>query len=310
MADNKNLIALMAESYHLEPDEFVRTVKATCGLVKCTPEEFLTFLWVAKQYNLDPLVRDIYAFPKPGGGIQIIVGYDGWDKVMNRHPMHKSIDFVYNRSAGGGLVSVTCKIMRRDRDLPIVVTESLQENRRNTDPWRNMPERMLRNRSLAQGVRMAYGLGGVMSEDEAEAYLERLKAQPTNVVDVTNTPLDQIADSLPDGTSDAVEIVRNRYPEAVAEAAEEIPPQLHREPGPPPEPEPEPLIDENQREMIESAVVMGGWPVKAISEVVLVHAGCKLTEIKVADFLRVMNSILEGGKKRKAAQAKEKLELK
>lgn len=45
------LLAYMADKYSLNPDEFSRTVRKTCGLPTATAEEFAAFLIVAKEYN-------------------------------------------------------------------------------------------------------------------------------------------------------------------------------------------------------------------------------------------------------------------
>ena len=40
MAEKQNIIGLLAAQYHLEPAEFVATIKRMCGLEKATAEEF------------------------------------------------------------------------------------------------------------------------------------------------------------------------------------------------------------------------------------------------------------------------------
>lgn len=297
MAEPKrNIIALLAAQYHLEPEEFVRTIKRMCGLEKATAEEFLAFLLVAQEHDLNPLTREIFAFPKSGGGIQIILSIDGWLKKANSNPMFDGMEIKENFGAGQELVSISCRIWRKDRKIPIVATEYLKECRRNTDPWRNMPSRMLTHRAKVQAIRSAFGLAGVMEQDEAEAYLEKLKASPTIVVNATETPLDQIADSLPDASDD---VGHSGQGPKLASNFDESEPVLEPEPAPPIE---EPFINEEQQQMLQSAVVMAGWPVKAVLEVILVHAGCPLEQIKAGDFITVMTAIAEAGKRKKAKQ--------
>ena len=79
------LLAYMADKYSLNPDEFARTVRMTCGLPKASAEEFAAFLIVAKEYNLNPLTKEIYAFSGRGGGIVPIVSIDGWVNLVNSH---------------------------------------------------------------------------------------------------------------------------------------------------------------------------------------------------------------------------------
>ena len=175
-SESQNLVAAMAQRYNLSPDEFKRVIKATCGLQKATDEEFLAFLMIAHQYDLNPITREIYAFVKSSGGIQPIVGVDGWYKKMNEHPASNGIQF-RDEVQGGQLVSVTATVYRKDRTHPIEATEYMKECRRDSDPWRKWPARMLRHKAAIQAIRMAYNLAGLMDPDEAERYMAMLTLQ-------------------------------------------------------------------------------------------------------------------------------------
>ena len=48
------------------------------------------------------------------------------------------------------------------------ITEYFSECHRNTDPWNQMPRRMMRNKAIIQAVRVAFGVAGIHDEDEAE----------------------------------------------------------------------------------------------------------------------------------------------
>ena len=75
--------AAMAERYGMRPDAFEETLRATVIPSTASREEFAAFLMVARQYNLNPVTREIYAFPKKGGGLQPIVSVDGWTNLCN-----------------------------------------------------------------------------------------------------------------------------------------------------------------------------------------------------------------------------------
>lgn len=276
---SKGIIALLAQKFYMEPDEFVRTIKATCGLTKATNEEFLAFLIVAHEHDLNPLAHEIYAFPKQGGGIQVVASIDGWLKIANRHPMHDGIEVKEHFGTGGDLIAVTCRIWRKDRKVPIVATEYFKENKRDTGPWKTMPSRMLTHRAKAQAIRTAYGLSGIMDQDEYEAFMERQSASKPAI----ETPLTAIADSIPD------------LPDA--EPAPEEPKV---------EPKPDPFIEPDQQAVVESVIINGGWPMKAIPEVLLVHAGVRdSAEIRESQLMNVMKAITEAAETKRAAKAKE-----
>lgn len=165
------LIDYMADKYALRPDEFSKTVRATCGLATATPEQFAAFLIVAKQYNLNPITKEIYAFPGKGGGVVPIVSIDGWVNLVNSHGQCDGFEFEMEHGLNGELISCTCRMYRKDRKHPVTVTEYFAECMRQTEPWK-MAHRMLRHKSLIQAARYAFGFAGVYDEDEAKTIAE------------------------------------------------------------------------------------------------------------------------------------------
>lgn len=148
--------------------ELMNTLKNTAfkgGNV--TDEQFTALLIVANQYGLNPWTKEIYAFPDKGG-IVPVVGVDGWARIINEHPQFDGMEFNYDKDEG----ACTCKIYRKDRNHPTIVTEYMGECKRNTQPWQSHPTRMLRHKSLIQCARMAFGFAGIFDQDEAERVIE------------------------------------------------------------------------------------------------------------------------------------------
>ena len=175
----KGVVADMAERQGMDPKAFEATVRATVGAEKASREQFAAFLMVAREYELNPLTKEIYAFPARNGGIQPIVSIDGWMKLMNNHPMMNGLEFDDHVDDNGKLVSITAKVHRKDRDHPIVVTEYLAECERKTDPWKQFPARMLRHKAAIQAARYAFGFSGFVDPDEAD------RIDASSVKDVT-----------------------------------------------------------------------------------------------------------------------------
>jgi phage recombination protein Bet len=173
----RSVLMTIAARYGMEPAAFEATVRGTCGLAGATREEFAAFVLVANEYRLNPLTREIYAFPKKGGGIQPIVSVDGWLNLANSHPQFDGLEVEFEHDAAGKLVSATARVHRKDRSHPIVVTEYLAECVRSTDPWK-MAHRMLRHKAAIQGIRYAFGFSGIMEPDEAESIAVREPATP------------------------------------------------------------------------------------------------------------------------------------
>jgi phage recombination protein Bet len=156
---------LMASKFSVEPTKLLDTLKSTV-FKGASNEELLALVVVANNYGLNPLLKEIYAFPAKGGGIVPVVSVDGWIRMCNDHPQMDGAEFT-DHHEGGKLVSVTCRIHRKDRSHPTVVTEYLAECKRNTEPWK-MENRMLRHKALIQCARVAFGFSGIQDEDEAK----------------------------------------------------------------------------------------------------------------------------------------------
>ena len=140
---------------------------------RVTVEQFTSFIAVANEYGLNPLTKEIYAFPAKGGGIQPIVSIDGWLRIINTHKDFNGMTFVDNRAEGGELISITCRIHKKDIEHPVEVTEYMDECKKtNSEPWQKWPSRMLRHKAAIQAGRYAFGLSGIIDPDEADRYKE------------------------------------------------------------------------------------------------------------------------------------------
>jgi phage recombination protein Bet len=175
-----SLIQFMAGRYNLEPAKFLSTLIKTVfpsDKQNASNEQVAAFLAVAKQYDLNPFIKEIYAFPGKSGGIVPIVSIDGWSTLINRQSALDGIEFEDQLDDTGELRAVTAVIYRKDRGHPTRVIEYMNECRRNTEPWQKWPARMLRHKALIQCARVAFGLAGIYDPDEAERIAEAEQAQ-------------------------------------------------------------------------------------------------------------------------------------
>lgn len=179
---NSQVTNMMATRFNLDHDQFIKTVKATCIKEDVTNEQFVQFLLVASEYDLNPFTKEIYAFPSRGG-IQPIVSIDGWLKIINARAEFDGMEFEDHLDDGGKLSSVTCRIYRLDRKHPTEVTEYMSECKRSTDTWKNWPARMLRHKATIQAARYAFGLSGIVDPDEGERIREAIHMDDADVVD-------------------------------------------------------------------------------------------------------------------------------
>lgn len=164
-------LELMASRLSVDPNKLHATLKATV-FKNASDEEMLALVAVSNEYQLNPLIREIYAFPAKGGGIVPVVSVDGWNKLLIRQLGFDGIEFSFEMNEDRSPYSCTATIHVKGRSHPCVITEYFSECFRNTDNWKNMPMRMLRHRALCQASRMAFGISGVTNEDEAQTYID------------------------------------------------------------------------------------------------------------------------------------------
>lgn len=214
----RSLIETMATKVSMEPALFERTVRSTVMPQQHTNEQFAALMLVAHEYGLNPIVKEIYAFPAKGGGIVPIVSIDGWVNLVNSHPKCNGFTFEWEHDDKGQLVSCTCKMHRKDRDHPVEVTEYLSECRRNTEPWK-MAHRMLRHKTMIQAARYAFGFSGIYDEDEGAKIAEMRDVTPVSMAPPPPPP------APPTDTAPSEQAADGESPAEPEEAAEQETPK-------------------------------------------------------------------------------------
>lgn len=197
------LIKRMAERFGVDEGKLLSTLKATAFKIKpttdgpkeATNEQMMALMVVADQYELNPFLREIFAFPDKQNGIVPVVSVDGWSRIINSNPDFDGVEFRYSEE----LVTMDSDakdVKARARECPrwceaifhrknhtraIVVREYLDEVYRPAfagqygpivGPWQTHTKRMLRHKALIQGARVAFGFGGIFDEDEAGRIIE------------------------------------------------------------------------------------------------------------------------------------------
>lgn len=195
-------VTALAERYGMLPQELDSTLRNTVFKAARSNDEFLALCFVAKQYQLNPLLKEIYAFPQKGGGIVPLVGVDGYVSMMHRQPSFDGMEFRYadnlvavEKDGRPAPEWVECIIYRSDQSRPTIVREYLDECFRPTESWRSHPRRMLRHKALCQGARLAFGFSGVYADaDEAEPVTVQATVQEVRDV---NAAIDQALEAQP-----------------------------------------------------------------------------------------------------------------
>src|SRR5271170_1681018 len=161
-----SLILRMAARYGVDADKMLHTLKETAFRGPVTVEQMMALLIVAEKYDLNPWLKELYAFPSQGGGIVPIVGVDGWLRIINSNPQFDGMEFIEDEKW------IECIIHRKDRSHPTKAREYMAECKRDTQPWKSHPRRMLRHKAVIQCGRMAFGFVGIFDPDEGERIIE------------------------------------------------------------------------------------------------------------------------------------------
>lgn len=122
-----------------------------------------SLLHLAITYKLDPLMGEVTLWMDAQKQAHPSITIDGWMKIINAHPAFSGIEFVKGPALENQGIStlpqfMQCVIYRRDRQLPVRVSEYLVEVKNDHPLWKSMPRRMLRHRALQQCARLAFGI--------------------------------------------------------------------------------------------------------------------------------------------------------
>ena len=129
---------------------------------------------MAERLKLDPLNNEIYAIETEANStkkshIVLVVGIDGWSKVINSHPQFDGMRFIESEPGDDELpLYFECTMFRKDRKVATSVREYMYESHTNQGAWLTHPRRMLRHKAMIQCARICFGLSGVYDPDEAQ----------------------------------------------------------------------------------------------------------------------------------------------
>jgi len=212
-----NVMDEMAGMWKIEKEQLkrilihtvIKPIKTKDGKLRnVTEEELYAFVLVCKEYGLNPLLKEIYAYPDTkSGSIIPVVGIDGWIKLGTRHPEYRSHKFTYpegemvkpSAKAKACYPWMECTVERYVLDesgkrvtrtvtfpdgsstsaYEVVETthreyldECFNGGKNYANPWDTHTKRFLGWKTLIQTFREAFGFSGIKDEDEAKRIIE------------------------------------------------------------------------------------------------------------------------------------------
>lgn len=160
-----SIIATYAASRHMEKEALISTLMKTIAPDGASMEDIVGFLQIAHRFDLDPWAKEIFMI-RSRGKVSTYVGIDGYSKIVNRQPEYDGCSFEYSQGPDGSIDAVTCVMHRKDRAIPMAVTEFYSECVPPTpsEAWKRSPGRMLRHRAFVQAARLCFGISGALDE--------------------------------------------------------------------------------------------------------------------------------------------------
>ena len=147
----------------------------------CTDAEFQMLVYVAKQYNLNPLLKEVFAQKYKNKRIgewspaSIIVTRDGFVSIAHQtgdfEAMQSRVEVVQMLINRNGVqrdwqYKGICSIYRKGAEHPFVFEAYEDEYNSNTNVWSDKPKTMIMKVAESQGLRKAFKLNGLYTEDE------------------------------------------------------------------------------------------------------------------------------------------------
>jgi phage recombination protein Bet len=160
----------------VEPDydaDKISLIKAKVA-PNCTDTEFKLLMYMSQKYNLDPLLRQIWAVKFGNSPAQIYAGRDGFLEIAHRsgHFDGMKTDVYYETVKGKDGVEVqkikgaTCTVWRNDMAHPFVSDVLFSEYDTGKNLWITKPSVMIGKVAESVCLRKAFSVSGLYSPEE------------------------------------------------------------------------------------------------------------------------------------------------
>ena len=194
ITQHPSLLSELAAAQGLDPMKFYAAVKTLCGCAGATDEHYAGLLMISRQFGLNPIMRHLYLVPT-ARGVSVVMGVDGYlvflrraetDGVVTRHETEEGWFPDPRFPPAEKKVRRGCKarLWFDGEETPREHVEWFDEVARDTQPWKQMPSRMIGHKAMSQAVRRYLGLY-VMDTDEAAKIADEPRRSDAEVVDTT-----------------------------------------------------------------------------------------------------------------------------
>jgi phage recombination protein Bet len=130
-----------------------------------TNTEFELFLYMAKKYNLDPLIRQIWLVKFGNSPAQIYAGRDGYLQIAHRsghfNGMKSWCEYDEDKPVKGH-----CIVWRNDMEHPFETEVLVREYSTGKNLWASKPSVMIVKVAESMCLRKAFSVSGIYSPEE------------------------------------------------------------------------------------------------------------------------------------------------
>ncbi len=132
-----------------------------------TNEELTLFMHLATKYNLDPFAKEIWFLKyKQTDTPQIYVSRDGYLKYAQQSGKLDGLKSYTVEDDKGNPVKGVCEIYHKDMKYPVKAEIKVSEYKQNSPVWNKYPSAMAIKVAEVFALKRAFGLNGVVTEDE------------------------------------------------------------------------------------------------------------------------------------------------
>jgi phage recombination protein Bet len=133
----------------------------------CTEDEFALFVTLARTYHLDPFKNQIWCVKYGPGQARVFTGRDGFLEIAHRSGQFDGMESgVRDKIGEEGKIIGWARVHRKDMSHPFYVEVDLDEYRKETPAWKDMPRTMIQKVAESQALRKAFSASGLYSPEE------------------------------------------------------------------------------------------------------------------------------------------------
>jgi phage recombination protein Bet len=156
-----------------------------------TPSEINQLVYLAKQYNLDPLKKEIYCLKFAGKPAAFLVSRDGFLTIANREPNFDGMesDVIYDGDVllrrGDGSIEIKygenhfkfqknqikgafCNVYRKDRSKATSMIAPLVDYNKPNNMWSGFTSAMIMKVAESMAIKRSFALSGINSTEEVD----------------------------------------------------------------------------------------------------------------------------------------------